>query len=75
MWPHDRRSNRPPHFITYHGTIPMPMSSQTTSGIHRRNPACGRRAPLGSGCAGGVEWFVCRLPVQQAVFQGYSELE
>ena len=25
MW-HDRRSNRPPRYITYHGTIPMPTS-------------------------------------------------
>lgn len=47
----------------------------TTSGIHRRNPACGRRAPRKSGCAGGVELSQCRPLVQQAVYRGYSELE
>ncbi len=62
---HNRRSKCPPLFITYHGTIPMPTNSQTTPGIHRRNSACGRRAPLKSRCAGGVELFPCCLLVQR----------
>ncbi len=44
---HNRRSKCQPRFITCHGTIPMPTNWQTKSGIHRRNPACGRRAPPG----------------------------
>ncbi len=76
MWLHGRRSNRPLCFITYYGTLPMPTSWQTTSGIHRRNLACGgRRLPRESDCAGGIEWSLCRLPVQQAVPLGYSESE
>jgi hypothetical protein len=71
---HNRRSNCLPLFITYHGTIPMPTSWQTTSGIHRRNPACGRQAPRKSGCAGGVGLSRCRLLVQPAVYQGYIQL-
>jgi len=71
---HNRRSNCLPRFITYHGTIPMPTSWQTTSGIHRRNPACGRQAPRKSGCAGGVGLSRCRLLVQPAVYQGYIQL-
>ena len=65
-----RQTLKPPRFITYHGTIPMPTSWQTTSGIHRRNPACGRQAPRKSGCAGGVGLSRCRLLVQPAVYQG-----
>ena len=55
----------------------MPMNSQTISGIHRQpeNPACGCLAPLESGCAGSVEWSLCCLPVQPAIFRGYSEIE
>ena len=73
MW-HDRRADGPPSFITYHGTIPMPTNWQTTSGIHRRNPACGRQAPRKSGCAGGVGLSRCRLLVQPAVYQGLIQL-
>ncbi len=71
---HNRRLNCPPRFITYHGTIPMPTSWQTTSGIHRRNPACCRQAPRKSGCACGAELSLCRLQVQPAVYQGYFQL-
>ena len=67
---HSRRSNCPPLFITCHGTIPMPTSWQTTSGSHRRNPACGRQAPRKSGCAGGVVLSRCRLLVQPAIYPG-----
>jgi hypothetical protein len=52
----------------------MPTSWQTTSGIHRRNPACGRQAPRKSGCAGGVKLSRCRLMVQPAVYQGNFQL-
>ncbi len=56
-------------FITHRGTIPMPMSWQTTSCIRLRNPAGGRRALPESECAGGGEWFQCRRLEQPAVFK------
>jgi hypothetical protein len=62
-------------FITYRGTIPMPMSWHTTSCIRLRNPAGGRQALLESECAGGGEWFRCPRLEQQAVFPGYFQLE
>jgi hypothetical protein len=62
-------------FITYCGTIPMPMSWQTTSCIHPQNPAGGRRALPESDCAGGGEWFLCRRVELPAVFPGYFPLE
>ena len=69
---HDGRADSLPHFITCHGTIPVPTSWQTTSGTHRRHPACGRRARPERGCAGGMEWSPCRRRVQLAVSPGYS---
>ena len=62
-------------FITYRGTIPMPMSWQTTSCIRLQNPAGGRRALPESECAGGGEWFRCRRLEQQAIFPVYFQLE
>ena len=41
----------PVRFITGHGTIPMPMSWRTTSGIHRLRPACDRRERPKRRCA------------------------
>ncbi len=58
-------------FITYHRTIPMPTSWQTTSCI--QNQACCRWVPRESGCTGGMELSPCPLLVQQAVFHWYSE--
>ncbi len=40
---------------------------------HRQKPVCGRQARPESGGAGGVG-LLYHLPVQQAVFPGYSEL-
>ncbi len=62
-------------FITYRGTIPMPMSWQPTSCIRLRNPAGGRRALLESECEGGGEWFQCRRLEQPAIVLGYFQLE
>jgi hypothetical protein len=45
----------PVRFITGHGTIPMPTSWRTTSGIHRLRPACGRRERPERCCACGAE--------------------
>ncbi len=62
-------------FIAYCGTIPMPMSWQTTSCIRPRNPAGGRRALPERDCAGVGEWFRCRRLELPAVFPGYFQLE
>ncbi len=62
-------------FITYRGTIPMPMSWQTTSCIRPQNPAGGRQALPESNCARGGEWFRCRRLELPAVFPGYFPLE
>ncbi len=71
---HDGHADTLAHFITYHGTIPMPTRWQTTSGIHSRHPACCRRVRPERGCAGGVESSPCRLRVNLAVSPGYSVL-
>ena len=55
-------------FITYHGTIPMPTSWQTTSRIRRRLPAGGRRVRPDRRFAGGTEWFLCLQQAQPQVF-------
>ncbi len=57
-------------FITCCGTIPMPMSWQTTSCTRPQNPAGGRRALPESDCAGGGEWFRCRRLELPTVFPG-----
>ncbi len=62
-------------FITYRGTIQMPMSWQTTSCIRPRNPAGGRRALPERDCAGGGEWFWCRRLELPAVFPEFFQLE
>ncbi len=60
-------------FITYHRTIPMPTSWQTTSCIRRRLPAdCSSVLPE-RGCAGGAEWFQCHEQELQAVLPGYFQ--
>jgi hypothetical protein len=52
----------PERFITCHGTIPMPTSWRTTSGIHRLRPACGRRERP-QGIAHGVRILLNRSSV------------
>ncbi len=64
-------------FITYHWTMPLPMSWQTTSFIHRQHPACGPagcscQVLLETSCAGGAESFLCHQLAQEEVF-GYGD--
>jgi hypothetical protein len=72
IW-HDRHSNRPASLhITGPSQYPRVDKPHLAS---RTKPAIAwRPCPRESGCAGGMELSQCRLLVQQAVFQGYSEL-
>ncbi len=64
---------QPLALITYHWTIPMPTSWQTTSRIRHRHPACGHRVHPERRCPGGTEWFQCLQQVQLQVFPEYFD--